>query len=303
MTGRAGRVLPRPGPTRVGVWLRETADRLRAAGLATAHQDAEILCGQVLDVSRLALHLHPEHEMGADHRARLDALVERRLGHEPLQYILGEESFRGLTLAVGPGVFIPRPETELLVQRALAACPAGPAVAVDLCTGSGAVACGLAAGRPALSVWAVDLSPLAVACARANVVRLGLGGRVRVLEGDLTTPLADPDLGGGLVGRVDLVVANPPYIARPALAELPAEVRVFEPALALDGGSAGLVVVTRILDEAPTWLRPGGRLLIEIGHAHAGALRRRLAGDARYGTPTFTRDLLGHERILDVECL
>ena len=301
MTGHAGRVLPRSGPTRVGALLRETVDRLRAAGLATARQDAEILFGRVLEVSRLALHLHPEHEVDAGRRVRLDALVERRLQHEPLQYILGEESFQGLTLAVVRGVFIPRPETELLVERGVAACPAGPAVAVDLCTGSGAVACGLAARRPALSVWAVDLSPLAVACARANVARLGLADRIRVLDGDLATPLADPGLGGGLVGRVDLLVANPPYIARPALAGLPAEVRAFEPALALDGGPDGLAVVTPILDEAPTWLRPGGRLLLEIGHDHADRLRARLAADPRYGPPAFTRDLLGYERVLEVE--
>lgn len=276
--------------------LRALVRRLRAAGLPTARQDAELLLAGVLGTTRLALHLHPERMIEPGQFQALERLVSRRARHEPLQYLVGEAEFQGLSLAVGPGVFVPRPETELLVERALAACPTGSALALDLCTGSGAVACALAARRPALSVWAVELSTEAAAWARRNVARLGLTDRVWVIEGDLTRPLA----GLGLEGRCDLVVGNPPYIPRRALAGLPVEVREHEPPLALDGGENGLAVIGRILGEAPVFLRGGGRLVLEIGHDHGERLRAALAEDPRYGLPVFTRDLLGHERVLDV---
>lgn len=282
---------------RVGAALREAVTRLAALGIATARQDAELLLAHLLGATRLALHLGAERELPPDELARFEALLGRRAGREPLQYVLGVEEFRGLRLAVGPGVFIPRPETELLVARALAVAPAGAGVALDLGTGSGAIACALAREHPGLSVWAVELSPEAARWARLNVERLGLVDRVMVLEGDLFTPLA----GRGLARACDLVIANPPYIPRPALATLPAEVRDWEPPLALDGGPTGLSVIGRILAETPAYTRPGGRVLVEIGHDHAAALRAGLAADPRYGSPGFHRDLLGYERVLEVE--
>ncbi|MBI4012094.1 MAG: peptide chain release factor N(5)-glutamine methyltransferase [Candidatus Rokubacteria bacterium] len=282
---------------RVGAVLREAAGRLRDAGIATARQDAELLLARVLDATRLALHLAPAREVEPAALARFERLLARRAGHEPLQYVLGEDEFLGLRIEVGPGVFIPRPETELLVERALAGCPDGPVLALDLCAGSGVVACVLAARRPRLVVRAVELSPEAAGWARANVTRLGLADRVTVLEGDLFGPLG----GLELAGRADLVVANPPYLAHPTLPALPEEVRGWEPALALDGGPDGSTVIERILAEAPRFARPKGRLLLEIGHDHAGALRERLAADDRYGPPVFYRDLLGYERVLEVE--
>jgi release factor glutamine methyltransferase len=281
----------------IGRVLREATARLRAAGIATATPDAELLLAHVLETTRLALHLDPRRELPATAQERLEALLIRRAGHEPLQYILGREEFAGLPLTVGLGVFIPRPETELLVARAIARCPAGPAVALDLCTGSGAVACALAARRPAVTLWAVEADPVAAGWARKNVADLGLDGRVQLLEGDLFAPLA-----GRLGARTaDLILANPPYIPRPALASLPAEVRDWEPARALDGGPDGLAVIERILDEAPEHARPGGVVLLEIGDGHAGRLRARLQAEPRYGPPRFHRDLRGTERILEVE--
>lgn len=279
--------------------LREAASRLRAAGIATARQDAELLLAHVLDTTRLALHLMPERSLDPGALARFEALLARRARREPLQYVLGVEEFVGLGLAVGSGVFVPRPETELLVERAVARCPDGatPSVAVDLCTGAGAIACGVAARRPGVTVWAVELSSVAAGWARANVARLGLADRVTVLEGDLFGPLADRDL----AGRCDLVVANPPYIARSALPELPDEVRLWEPEIALDGGPGGLSLITRILDEAPAFARPGAWVLLEMGHDHADRLRARIAADPRYGAPVFHRDLLGYERVLELE--
>src|SRR5262249_6388792 len=148
-----------PRGASVGAALRSAVSRLREAGLATARQDAELLLARVLDTSRLALYLEPGRAIDPAAAARFEALVARRAGHEPLQYLVGAEEFRGLQIAVGPGVFILRPETELLVERALAALPAGPGAAIDLCAGSGVVACALAARRPDLAVWAVELSP------------------------------------------------------------------------------------------------------------------------------------------------
>jgi release factor glutamine methyltransferase len=279
--------------------LRAATRRLRDAGLPTARQDAELLLARVLGTTRLALYLEPERELAPDELVAFEAFLVRRLGQEPLQYVLGEAEFFGLSLAVGPGAFVPRPETELLVERALAGCPTGPAIALDLGTGTGAVACALAVRRPLLSIWAVEVDGDAVPWARRNVTRLGLGDRVRILEGDLTAPLA----GLGLEGRCDLVVANPPYIPRPALSSLPEEVRAFEPARALDGGADGLAVIRRVLREAPGFLRPRGWLGLEIGHDHAGRVRAALAGDPRYGPAAFVRDLSGYERVLEVGVL
>lgn len=281
---------------RVGPALREAVARLAAAGIATARPDAELLLAHVLGATRLALHLGSGRELAPDELARFEALLGRRAGHEPLQYLLGMEEFRGLRLAVGPGVFIPRPETELLVERALAVAPAGAGVALELGTGSAAIACALAREHPGLAVWAVELAPEAARWARLNVERLGLGDRVAVLEGDLFAPLA----GRGLARACDLVIANPPYIATPALAALPSEVRDWEPPLALDGGPTGLAVIARILAGAPAYARPAGHVLLEIGHDHAAALRAELAADPRYGPPRFHRDLLGYDRVLEL---
>jgi release factor glutamine methyltransferase len=285
------------GLRQVGGVLRATTERLRAARLQTARQDAELLLARVTGTSRLALTIEPARPVEPEALAHLEALVARRAHHEPLQYILGEADFRGLRLAVGPGVFIPRPETELLVERALALLGEAAATVVEVCAGSGAVACALAAERPALAVWAVELCFPAATWARRNVARLGLADRVRVLDGDLLAPLA----GLALERRCDCLVANPPYLRRSALGALPDEVRAFEPATALDGGPDGLALIARILREAPRFVRPGGRVLLEVGDDHAGALRETLGSDARYGRPCFHRDLAGHERILEIE--
>ena len=168
-------------------------------------------------------------------------------------------------------------------------------MAVDLCTGSGAIACALVARRPAWRVWAVDTAPRALACARANVVRHGLDARVHVLDGDLFAPLPAALAPAG----VDLVVANPPYLATSGLPDLPAEVRDWEPREALDGGVDGLAVVRRVLREAPDWLRPGGRALVEIGEEHGPAVAALAGADPRYADVTLHRDFRGQVRIVE----
>jgi release factor glutamine methyltransferase len=286
--------MTRVAEARVSQVLRDAVGRLRAAGLATARQDAELLLARVLATTRLALHLEPGRLVEPEALVELEALLARRAAHEPLQYVLGAEEFAGMRLAVGPGVFVPRPETELLVERAVALCPDGPALVLDLCTGSGAVACALAVRRPRAVVWAVELSPAAARWARANVEAVGVAGRVRVVEGDLFGPVE------ALAGCADLVVANPPYIAGTSWPDLPGEVRDWEPPLALDGGPDGLALIHRILADAPRFARPDGTVLLEIGHDHAGRLRPHLAADPRYDRPVFHRDLPGYERVLEV---
>lgn len=283
--------VPAPGPL-----LRAAIGRLRRAGLATARHDAERLLAESLGTTRLGLYLEPDRSVSPDALDRFGELLDRRARHEPLQYLLGWEEFAGLRLRVGPGVFIPRPETELLAERALTLLPDWPARVVDLGTGSGAIALALARARPGVVVWAVERSAEACGWARANVAALGLADRIQVVEGDLWTPLA----GLGLEGTVDLVVSNPPYIPADQLAELPEEVRAHEPIEALDGGPGGLAVHRRILAAAPEFLRPGGVLLLEIGEGQAAPLREMVEALVVFEGLVFHRDLLGIERVLEV---
>ena len=287
-----------PGPivaSTVTTTLRTASERLGRAGIATARQDAEALLARALGTTRLGLYTTGRVPVPQAALAAFEALVARRARHEPLQYLLGEAEFCGIVIEVGPGVFIPRPETEALVDRALALGPSDVATVLDLCAGSGAIACALGRRRPEWTVWAVERTAPAADCARANVRRLGLEGRVRVLEGDLFGPL------GGRVpaGAVDLVVANPPYLAAPILPTLSVEVRDWEPRTALDGGADGLDVIRRLLDAAPDWLRSEGGLLVEIGEEQGPAARALVRADGRYAEARVHRDFRGCERVLE----
>jgi release factor glutamine methyltransferase len=285
--------------------LAEGARRLVEAGLPTARQDAEWLLATVLGVDRFGLYLEPERAVDEAAGSRFGALVARRAAHEPLQHLLGYEDFRGLRLRVTPDVLIPRPETEGLVEWALellkndhpmsadwgragaisgpplmekrqsnglapeegtAGAISGPPLMADIGTGSGAIACALATARPDAQVLATELAPAALAVAEDNVRALGLADRVRLLAGDLLEPLA------GEPGRLDLIVANLPYLPSGILPSLPREVSTFEPRAALDGGPDGMAVIRRLLTAAPAALRPGGRLVLEIGEEQAGPL-------------------------------
>jgi release factor glutamine methyltransferase len=236
----------------------------------------------------------------------LRAMVARRAAGEPLQYVIGWAPFGRLRLAVGPGVFVPRPETETLADRAAAflrgrppprpegsgepqgGAPVKP-IAVDLCTGSGAIACFLAAEVPGARVLATELDPGALAWARLNAGRHG----VEVLTGDLDAPLP-----AELAGRVEVLCANVPYVPSGAIATLPADVRDHEPRLSLDGGPDGLDVFRRLAGRAGHWLAPGGRLYAEIGEdqAEAAAALLTTAGLAEVAV---RQDLVGRDRIVE----
>ncbi|RMI37258.1 putative protein N(5)-glutamine methyltransferase [Streptomyces triticirhizae] len=222
--------------------------RLRAAGCVFAEDEAALLLA----------------EFGADPGA-LAASVTRRVAGEPLEHVLGWAEFAGQRLRVGPGVFVPRRRTEFLAECAVRLAPS-PAVAVDLCCGVGAVGAALLAALDRVEVHASDLAPRAVAYARRNL-RAAAG----VYEGDLYAPLP-----ARLRGRVDVLVANAPYVPSDAVALLPTEARVHEPTLALDGGADGLGVLRRVAAGAGEWLAPGGSLLVESSERQRAALLAEL---------------------------
>ncbi|MBP0454249.1 putative protein N(5)-glutamine methyltransferase [Kitasatospora sp. RG8] len=220
------------------------ATRLRAAGCVFAEDEARILLDAAATPADLAV------------------MVRSRAAGRPLEHVVGWAEFGGLRVAVDPGVFVPRRRSEFLVETAAGLTPEG-ALVVDLCCGSGALAAALAAsvGRP-VEVYAADVDEAAVGCARRNLA--GVGGRV--FRGDLFEPLP-----GALRGRVDVLLANVPYVPTADIELLPAEARVHEARPALDGGADGLDVLRRVAGEAPQWLAPGGSLLFETSERQAPA--------------------------------
>ncbi len=292
--------------------LRAATARLASAGVPSPRADAELLAGAVLqrgrgEVAAAALRGTP---LTAAEAARLADLVARREARVPLQHLLGRAPFRELELLVGPGVFVPRPETETTAgtavdaARAVAATGREPLV-VDLCTGSGAIALAVAAEVPSARVVAVEVDPAAHAWAlrNADLHRGAVGDRVRVVLGDATAPelLADLD------GDVDVVASNPPYVPSGAVPREP-EVRDHDPALALwGGGEDGLDVPRAVVARAARLLRPGGLVVVEHAEVQGAALRELLGpptwvgastADDAGGRPRATSARLGHTAAL-----
>jgi len=260
---------------------------LRRAGLSDPLREAEALLLRLLDISRIAFWMDRDRPVSPDQRESFLGWISRRARREPVQYITGEVTFFGLTLSVGPGVFIPRPETEFLVAAASAAKRATPQRILDLCTGSGAIAIALACQFQKAEVTAVDLSSTALDFARRNAKRHACDRRIRFLQGDLFAPL---DRDGA---PFDLIVANPPYV--PDGASLPPEVAAYEPPEALTAGVAGVDVYRRIIEEIDPCLAPDGVLMLEMGEGQAAWLRQHL--DGRY-TVTGVFDFSGTERVV-----
>lgn len=223
--------------------------------------------------------------------SRFDALVSRRERREPLQYLTGEQEFRGLAFKVDRRVLVPRPETEGVVDAVLGlSLPPGAAV-VDLGTGSGCIAVAIAVERPDLRLYALDLSAEALELARGNAARHGVGHRISFLLGDL----ADPR--GEWLGPMDAVVSNPPYVSEVEMEGLSPEVREYEPRMALLSGPTGLEVYQALAPAAYRLLRPGGALVLELGFLReAGA--RRAVGESGFGNVEVLPDLRGIPRVL-----
>lgn len=280
------------GPSLPEVIRRSTA-YLERHGVQSARANVETLLVHLLETDRASLYTRPGGLDTARAKALGRALCRRCVG-VPLQHLTGEQVFYGLRLSVEPGVFVPRPETEVLVDAALEALdrmaadgPAEPLV-VDVGTGTGAVALAVAHARPRARVHATDRDPRAVALARRNAIDLGLSDRVTFVEGDLLDPLPE-----GLRGRVDVLLSNPPYLSEEEHENLPDEV-LADPRDALVGGTT---VHTRLAEAAAEWLRPGGSLIVEIGLDQEGEVVA-IFGSSGLVEVEVLPDLAGRHRIV-----
>ena len=272
--------------TRVGGVLAALRERLRAAS-PTPALDAEVLVAHVLGTRRAALAADPARPLAPEETLALESLARRRLAGEPVAYLTGRREFWSLDLEVTPDVLVPRPETELVVERALAAIEGRERPSVlDLGTGSGAIAAAIAHERPDADVTATDSSAAALAVAARNAARLALPN-LRLLEGSWFGPVAS--------SRFDVIASNPPYVAAgdPALAAL-----AHEPAGALVAGAEGLEALAAIAAGACEHLVPGGTLVLEHGAAQGAAVRALLEAAGLVGAGT-RRDLAGHERVTE----
>ncbi len=277
--------------------LHRTAQRLASHAIEDASLEAELLTMHLLGVDRARLYSRLGDELSHDEVKALDKLLERRLCHEPIAYILGQREFFGHDFYVAPGVFIPRPESELLVEQALeffGLSDKPPTlekveVIAEIGTGSGAIAISLALSLPQAKIYATDVSTHALEIARMNCARHGV--RIHLLEGDLLAPLPEP---------VDMLISNLPYVKNAELTHLAVEIRGFEPLSALAGGEDGLDKVRQLLAEAGDKLRPGGLILLEIGAGQgqtAASLARGVLPEAEV---ELVKDLGGIERVLRV---
>jgi release factor glutamine methyltransferase len=282
-----------PVPVTAQEALRRAVVTLRAGGVEEPEIEAEVLLRHVLQLDRAYLFLRLPEELSEEQRDEYGRLIARRLAHTPTAYLTERREFYSMSFAVGPGVLIPRPETEHVVEAALEAgrglLRARERVTfVDVGTGSGAIALAVAKHLPALRVLATDISPAALAIADLNAKRLRLAGRVTFLQGDLLEPVHE---------GVDLIAANLPYIPTEVWAELPPEIREHEPRTALDGGEDGLRAIDRLLAAAPGHLTAGGVVILEIGYDQGAALRA-LASERLPGAAVEIRkDLAGHDRV------
>ncbi|MDP2872869.1 MAG: peptide chain release factor N(5)-glutamine methyltransferase [Bacillota bacterium] len=283
--------------------LAEGTARLREAGVDRPRFEAELLLGHVAGLRREKLLLSAQKPVPAAWQAGFLRAVTRRAGGEPYAYVVGHKEFMSLDLLVSPHVLIPRPETELLVELGLRflreswflegspSDPRGP-LAIDVGTGSGAVALALAHGLPGLRVLALDVSEAAAAVAARNAARLGLADRVTVLVSDLlTSPELPPP------GTADLVLANLPYVPAGVFGKLAPGVASFEPRLALDGGPDGLSLIRRLVPQAADIIRPGGACALECGPEQCTLLAGLLSRSGFAGIQVH-RDLAGRARVV-----
>lgn len=269
--------------------LQGAAEYLGRHGASAPRPEAELLLAHVLHLPRLQLYLQFDRPLDEAQLASVRPLLRRRAGGEPLQYILGTAAFYDLELEVGPGVLVPRPETERLVDLARSAFAGQTTPVLDLCTGSGAIVLTLAGHLPECpALVGVDLSPEALAYARRNAQRLGRT-RVDFRLGDLFAPVAGE--------RFGLITANPPYVATGEMATLPVDVREHEPHLALEAGADGLDVLRRLAAAGRHYLLPNGLLLSEIG-ASQGAAGRELFAAAGWRDVVVHQDYNRRDRVL-----
>lgn len=274
--------------------LKVSADYLARKGVDTPRLDAELLLCRVLDLDRLQLYVQFDRPLAAHERDALRELVRRRAAREPVALILGQKEFRSRVFTVIPGVLIPRPDTELLAERtieAVASLDDESPLVVDLGTGTGVLALSIAAETTA-RVLALDAAAEAMECVRLNLARLGPADRVGVVQGDWWEALPER-----FAGQVDVVVSNPPYVAEDEYAGLAPEILRYEPRAALVADGDPLHFYRRTAGGLARWLRPGGRVLVEVGAGQSAAAERILA-DAGVHDIERHCDLAGIERVV-----
>ena len=270
---------------------------LTAADIDDASLEAEVILRHALGLDRAQLYARLSDEIAPPARSAFEELLARRLCREPAAYITGRREFYGIEFEVSPAAPIPRPETELLVDEALAHArrlePTYPEPhIVDVGTGCGAIALAVATHRPSARVTATDVSPAALELARRNAARLGLSDRLRFVHGDLLSPLDE---------AADIIVANLPYVASPEWEGLAPEIRCHEPLAALDGGPDGLRIIERLNQQAPGHLRPGGALILEIGYDQGAAVAALAREAFPAGAIAVKKDLAGLDRVVAIE--
>jgi release factor glutamine methyltransferase len=275
--------------------LRGSTDYLTRAGVQSARLEAEILLAHVLGVGRLDLYLQFERPLTEPDLTELRSLLRRRVQGTPVAYLTGEREFFGLRFSVREGVLIPRPESELVVELALARLAAkdGPTVAADVGTGSGCIGIAIAVRALSTRVDAVDISDTAVQVARSNAVQLGVSERVTVIQGSWGRPLKGR-------GPYNLIVSNPPYVSTAELADLEPGVRDFEPILALDASRDGLAPYRELLVELPELPAADATILLEVDPRRAGAVAKLASENWPSAELKLHRDLSGRDRVLEV---
>lgn len=274
-----------------GVELSRAADRLACAGVDSSLLDAQLMLARVLGTSRLSLIAHPDRLLSSAEADQFQHMVERRESREPLAYILGTREFYSLDFDIAPGVLIPRPETELLVEIAVERLQGLPARIADIGTGSGAVAVAVAVNLPAARILATDISDAALEVAAVNAAKHLVADRVSFARADMAEPLV------GAGGGFDAILCNPPYIPTSEIAALQPEISRWEPIEALDGGPDGLDAYRKLLPQAASVLAEDGFLAVEVGAGQASAVRG-LALAVGYGSIECRKDLAGIDRVV-----
>lgn len=256
----------------------------------------ELLLAELLDIDRIELYMRFDQPLAEAELSRFKQMIKRRLRREPLAYILGRKDFWETRLEVDPSVLIPRPETEFLVEAALAEIPEGPPAApmkiLELGTGSGAIVVSLAAQRPGHLFFASDVSVKALAVARANAASSQVADQIGFFAGSWLEPV-------GPSADFDLLVSNPPYVPCADIPELAPEICRYEPASALDGGPDGLSAIRCLIDAAPACMKNGAKLYMEIGEGQSAPVRELLARCPQLAEGRFIRDYSGIERVVE----
>ena len=276
----------------INTLLQKGVQKLQLAGISSPRLDAEVLLAHVLKKDCMFLLMHRDDAVAEDLCDAFLSLIDRRAAHTPVAYLVGYKEFMSLPFSVQPGVLIPRPDTETVTELVINELKDAPAPSVlELCCGSGAISVSLAHYLPKSRITAYDISPLCVEVAQKNAEQNGVADRVHIEEKDILKPFSPP-------APFDCVVSNPPYIPSKVLLSLEADVRDFEPHLALDGGDDGLCFYRHIANSTASLLAPKGLLALEVGHDQANTVADLIKNTGAFSSVVLSDDLAGIHRVV-----